>query len=94
MNSLANQYSVKSDTYAASLSSWISYFIFPEMGILCLGLTMICTDLNHGVGIPICVCLENMLLVMIWVVKRIEIGCWSSGQPIPLLDNILVVRNR
>ena len=54
---------------------------------------MICTDLNHGVGIPICVCLEKHASGDDMVVKRIEIGCWSSGQPIPLLDNILVVRN-
>ena len=27
---------------------------------------------------------------MIWVVKLIEIGCWSSGQPRPLLANPLM----
>ena len=27
---------------------------------------------------------------MIWVVKLIEIGCWSSGQPRPLLANHLM----
>ena len=54
-----------------------------------------CTDLNQDVGIPICVCLKHRLPVMIWVVKLIiEIGCWSSGQPMPLLANLLIVGNR
>ena len=50
----------------------------------------VCTDLNQDVGIPICVCLKHRLLVMIRVVKLIEIGCWYSGQPRPLIANRLM----
>ena len=55
-----------------------------------------CTDLNQdarcrpGVGLPICVCLKHKLLVMISVVKLIEIVCWYSGQPRPLIANPLM----
>ena len=49
-----------------------------------------CTGLNQDVGISICVCLKHRLLVMIWVVKLIEIGCWYSGQPRPLIANPLI----
>ena len=49
-----------------------------------------CTDLNQDVGIPICVCLKHRLLVMILVLKLIEIGCWYSGQPRPLIVNPLI----
>ena len=49
-----------------------------------------CTALNQDVGIPICVCLKHRLLVMIWLVKLIEIGCCSSGQPRPLIANPLM----
>ena len=45
----------------------------------------VCTDLNPDVGTHICVCLKHRLLVMIWVVKLIENGCWYSGQPRPLI---------
>ena len=47
-------------------------------------------SLNQDVGIPICVCLKHRILVMIWVVKLIEIRCWYSGQPIPLIATHLM----
>ena len=50
----------------------------------------VCTDLNQDVGTHICVCLKHRLLVMIQVVKLIEIGCWYSGQPRPLIANPLM----
>ena len=53
-------------------------------------ISMVCTDLNQDVGLYISVCLKHRLLVMIWVVKLIEIGCWSSCQPRPLLANRLM----
>ena len=50
----------------------------------------VCTGLNQDVGIPICVCLKHRLLVMIWLVKLIELGCWYSGQPRPLIADPLM----
>ena len=51
-------------------------------------MSSVCTDQNQDV--PICVCLKHRLLVMIRVVKLIEIGCWYSGQPRPLIANLLM----
>ena len=67
-----------------SFSSWISYLYLMSRT------SSVCTDLNQDVGTHICVCLKHQLLVMIWVVKLIEIGCWYSGQPRPLLANPLM----
>ena len=67
-----------------SFSSWISYLYLMSWT------SSVCTDLNQDVGTHICVCLKHQLLVMIWVVKLIEIGCWYSGQPRPLIDNPLM----
>ena len=67
-----------------SFSSWISYLYLMSRT------SSVCTDLNQDVGTHICVCLKHRLLVMIWVVKLIEIGCWYSGQPRPLIANPLM----
>ena len=67
-----------------SFSSWITYLYLMSRT------SSVCTDLNQGVGTHICVCLKHRLLVMIWVVKLIEIGCWYSGQPRPLIANPLM----
>ena len=44
----------------------------------------------QDVGLPICVCLKHKLLVMIGVLKLIDIVCWYSGQPRPLIANRLM----
>ena len=72
-----------------SFSSWISY-LYPTCLYLMSRTSSVCTDLNQDVGTHICVCLKHRLLVMIRVVKLIEIGCWYSGQPRPLIANPLM----
>ena len=65
-----------------SFSSWISFLYLMSRT------SSVCTGLNQDVGTHICVCLKHRLLVMIWLVKLIEIGCWC--QPRPLIANPLM----
>ena len=72
----------------------IRHFLFQLDILLTIYLTSrtssVCTGLNQDVGTHICVCLKHRLLVMIWLVKPYEIGCWDSGQPRPLIANHLM----